>query len=241
MSRGAVGAGFVGRRIIMKWAIGLVLVGGLCAGVMAEPVTYTFGATSGSVSMRLSSGASTSSGMSGTFAVTVDGSDRHVGTGDAFLLEDSRFSNTDTLKLGLAGLATVTIRPNSVRFLDFAPAGPGQILGNLVPSPIDSDVYVQLTTFVTGLTTSPMRTSRWMGYPLPFTMAFTTSNGASSVITGILAGTFRQETPIPDIAMTLTLDLVLTVEGTAHAVPDPALSGLAALGIGGAGVWLRRR
>ena len=56
----------------------------------------------------------------------------------------------------------------------------------------------------------------------------------TSVVVGYAVG-------IPDISMTITLDLIFSVEGTAHVVPDPALGGLTALGLGGAGAWLRRR
>ncbi len=37
------------------------------------------------------------------------------------------------------------------------------------------------------------------------------------------------------------LNAYIHIEGTAHAVPDPTLGGLVALGVGGAGFWLRRR
>jgi len=218
------------------------ILGVLClvaAPVLAAPTVYTFTATSGTVVLNIQGQGSTGGSLAGTFAVSVPGG--HINTGDTFNLEDSSLVNTSTLKLGLAGLATATLKPSSARFLDFAPAAPGTVAGNLVPAIQPTDVYFQATVLVTGLTTTTFKTATWAGSLLPFNVSLSTSGAESAVITGRIAGTFGYEVGISDIGLTITLDLILNLEGTAHAVPEPALGVLTALGLGGAGAWLRRR
>jgi MYXO-CTERM domain-containing protein len=72
-------------------------------------------------------------------------------------------------------------------------------------------------------------------------VAITTSANVSDIATASIAINFPYEIGIADISITLTLDLIVNVTGTAHVAPDPALGGLTALGLGGAGAWLRRR
>jgi hypothetical protein len=175
--------------------------------------------------------------MTGTFAVTT--SDQWPTVGDTFLLENAGLTNTSTLKLGLAGLATATLNANSARFLDFAPAASGIITGGAVVQP--TDVYLEVTAFVTGLLTTTLQTKIWAGSLLPFTLSITEVTKQSDIITAVLGGTFGYQIGVTDVSLTLTLDLIVTIEGTAHAIPDPALGGLTALGLGGAGAWLRRR
>jgi hypothetical protein len=212
----------------------------LAVPVLAAPVLYTFNATSGSVMLNVSGQGSSSSGAAGTFAVTIDDG-THIGASDTFLLENSRLLNTGTLKISLAGLSTATIYPGSARFLDFAPAEVGHVNGNLVPDEVLTDVYLQATIFVTGLTDTPLITAWWVGRPLPFDVSFTTSVFGSQAVAAHLAGTYKYEVGVTEISLTMTLDLVVDVEGTAHVIPDPALGGVIAMGIGAAGAWLRRR
>ena len=63
----------------------------------------------------------------------------------------------------------------------------------------------------------------------------------SDVMAANIGLSFPYEIGIAELSITLTLDLIVDVTGTAHVVPDPALGGLTALGLGGAGAWLRRR
>jgi hypothetical protein len=200
---------------------------------MGAAVTYTFNTTAGGVVLNLAGQGSTSGGMAGTFAITIDD------VAGTFLLENAGIVNTSTLKLSLAGLATATLNSVSARFLDFAPAGAGTITGGPVVSP--TDVYLEVTAFVTGLLTTTLQTQIWANSLLPFTMTINGLGGSSSIITAVLGGTFGYQIGVTDVSLTLTLDLILNIEGTAHVVPDPALGGLTALGLGGAGAWLRRR
>lgn len=217
------------------------ILGVLClvaAPVMGSAVTYTFNTTSGGVVLNLGGQGSTSGTMAGTFAITVGQSGSGIGVGDSFLLENAGLANTTGLRLGLAGLATATLNANSARFLDFAPAGAGTITGGPVVSP--TDVYLEVTAIVTGLLNTTLKTAIWANTLLPFNVTVTTG-GISDIATGRIAGTFGYQIGVTDISLTLTLDLILNIEGTAHIVPDPALGGLTALGLGGAGAWLRRR
>jgi len=219
------------------------ILGVLCvfaAPTLGAPQLYTFNITAGSVILNVATQQSTSSGLAGTFSVNIGQSNGHIGQGDSFELIASNMINTQTMKLGLAGLATATLNPGAAKFLDFAMA-PGVIGGNMVPNPAPTDVYLEATVLVTGLFTTTFATKTWANSILPFTASFTTSGRESDIVIAALGGTFGYAVGIPDIGMTLTLDLVVNVEGTAHVVPDPALGGLTALGLGGAGAWLRRR
>jgi MYXO-CTERM domain-containing protein len=221
----------------------LGILGVLCiiaTPVLGNAVTYTFNTTAGSVALNIAGQGSTASGLAGTFSVVINQSNGHIGASDTFTLDAGGLVNTSTMKLSLAGLATAALYPNSARFLDFK-AEPGHIAGNLVPSLAPTDVYVEATVFVTGLTTTTFSTKTWAGTTLPFLAKFQTSTHESDIFIGGLSGTFGYEVGISDISLTITLDLIVNVEGTAHAVPDPALGGLTALGLGGAGAWLRRR
>ncbi len=209
--------------------------------VMGTAMTYTFQATGGSIVLNLAGQGSTTSGATGTFAVTIDqGPDNHVGVSDTFILEDAALSNVRTLSFSLGGLARASIVPGNARFLDFAPDGWDHIASGGT-SAVNTDVYVETTTFITGLYLTTFQTAMWAGQLLPFGMTFTTSAAQSDILTATLAGTYGISMGVPDISLTLTLDLILNVEGTAHAVPDPSLFGLVALGLGGSGLWLRAR
>jgi MYXO-CTERM domain-containing protein len=100
---------------------------------------------------------------------------------------------------------------------------------------------VEATVFVTGLTTTTFSTKTWAKSLLPFMFGITTSVTRSEIAMAHLSGVFGYQVGISDIGLTITLDLIVNVEGTAHVVPDPALGGLTAMGLAGAGAWLRRR
>jgi hypothetical protein len=218
----------------------LGILGVLCfiaAPVFGAPVLYTFNSTAGSVVLNVQGQGSTSSGLAGTFEVLINQSNGHVGTSDTFLLGAAGLANTSTLQLGLAGLATATLDTGKARFLAFGQAAPGHVPSSVV----NTDVYLSATIFITGLTTTTFKANTWAGTLLPFAVNISTSQVTSDVIHTSVGGTFGYAIGITDVSLTLTLDLVVNIEGTAHAVPDPALGGLTALGLGGAGAWLRRR
>jgi hypothetical protein len=166
----------------------------------------------------------------------LDGDPNHPTT---FVLGAADLTNEEIVAIGLAGLATATMQPGDVAFTGFInEAGPGH-----VPSCIyTTDAEFAAHIVVTGLLETVFDTATSAGMALPFELKVgPVSAGVSDTITMTIAGTFGYEIGVSDITQTLTLDLVITVVGTAHMVPDPALGGLTALGLGGAGAWLRRR
>jgi len=183
--------------------------------------------------------------LGGTFAVVIYQSDCHIGPSDTFVLgtegRDLGLTNTSTLVVSLAGLGTARIRSGSARFLDYR--NPEGWVGHIPPGgcPVltPTDLYLEATIFVTGITTTTFKIAQWAETFLPFNMAIQTSVERSDPFRACFGGTFRYETDLEGIV--LTIDLVVAMEGTAHVVPDPALGGLTALGLGGAGAWLRRR
>jgi len=230
----------------------LGILGALC--ILATPVlgnivSYTFNTTAGSVMMNIAGQASTSAGMAGTFGIVIDQSmpppwgpgQKEIVVSDYFLLDHSYLINTSTMKLSLAGLATAQLQVQSARFLDFAPADWTHI-GPTGGGITNTDVYVEATVFVTGLTTTTFSTKTWAKSLLPFMVQFAPIPAyESDILLAMISGTFGYQIGISDISLTITLDLVVNVEGTTHVVPDPALGGLTAMGLAGAGAWLRRR
>jgi hypothetical protein len=213
----------------------------VAAPALGSPVLYTFGVTQGSMAINVAGQGSTHSGIAGTFALTLyQGEVAHIGESDTFLLEDIALTNTGTMAMNLAGLARAYVHPGSARLLDFAPGGPAHI-GPAAGALVETDVYAEATTFITGLTSTTFTSRAWAGTLLPFNMTFTSSAGVSDVVTAALGGTYRYSVGISDIGLTLTLDLIISAEGTAHVVPDPALAGFTVMGVGGAGAWLRLR
>ena len=83
-------------------------------------------------------------------------------------------------------------------------------------------------------------TSDWVGELRPFDFKFATSVASSDVTTARLSGTWVYEFSIPEAGETYTLDMIVEIVGTAHAVPGGSLTGLAALG-GIGGLWVYRR
>jgi hypothetical protein len=229
----------------------LGILGALCilaVPVLGNIVSYTFNTTAGAVALNIAGQGSTASGMAGTFGIVMDQGhippygpgQIEIGPSDSFLLDHSYLANTSTMKLSLAGLATATLNVQSARFLDFGAAWthiePG---GNQIAN---TDVYVEATVFVTGLTTTTFSTKTWAKTLLPFNVMFLPLPAyESDILIALISGTFGYEVGISDIGLTITLDLIVNVEGTAHVVPDPALGGVAAMGLAGAGAWLRRR
>ncbi|MBN1347262.1 MAG: hypothetical protein JXQ73_31520 [Phycisphaerae bacterium] len=214
---------------------------------MGDPVLYDFDVVSGTISLDtepngLIAPDPVTVNADGTFAITIFQSNGHVDCSDTFLLEDARVYNAETIQFVLAGgLATATIQPGSLEFLDFAPDCPAHI-GVGGQACANADALVGITDLlVTGLTSTPFTTVTWAGTLLPFNLSFTTSVMASDVLWVTLNGTFPWETVNIDISSTITLDLIIDVVGTAHMVPDPALGGLTVLGVSAAALWLRRR
>jgi hypothetical protein len=229
-------------------AVGILCIVGAVA--FAGPATYTIDVTEGQLTWQVTGGGSTTGGLTGTFAVTIDPGDGHIGESDTFILEEANLSNPDHLQLVIAGLATTHLYPygthlddpSSLGFalLDFAPVGPGHI-GPGGQGTVDADAYAEVGLYVSGAFDETVYIAQWVGVPRPFVLNVSTSVAQSDVLTASLAGTYSWSLLVPDLELALTYDFIIDVAGTAHAVPDPSLGGLIALGLGGGGAWLRAR
>jgi len=219
------------------------LLGVVCVAagpVLADPVLYEFNVTTGTLTVEIdAAGANATGELDGTFGIAVYQDGGVVGASDTFLLGGIDVNNTDTVTLDVLGLATAKLQPGSARFLDFLPDGPDHI-GPGGFAVVDTDVYAEVTVVVTGGFKTTFQTASWAGEPLPFDLTFTTSVTESDVLTVGLQFTNVYTVYVPD-AGPYSLDVIVEIEGTAHAVPEPTLAGLTALGLGAAGAWLRRR
>ncbi len=230
----------------MRFACAAIVLSLLAAPTFADAVTYTLDVTSGSFLLDMTpDGIITpdpaSSGIDGTFSVTIYQSDGHIGESDTFMLQDAGLYNTDLISVSIQGIATANLHPGSAQFLDFAPDGPDHIGPGGVAA-VDTDVFVDVVVTVEGtIGSSGFWTSGWAGRLLPFDMSFTTSQSKSDVLVVTVGGTFGYEIGVTAISQTMTLDLIVSAVGTAHVVPDPSLIGLIGLGLVGGGAWLRRR
>ncbi|MBN1342584.1 MAG: hypothetical protein JXQ73_07890 [Phycisphaerae bacterium] len=227
---------------------------GVCAAVVvcllvgtawAEPVLYVFDVTDGSLSIdfipdEIAVPDPLTGALGGTFAMTIYQSNGHIGESDTFVLEDADLHNTGQLSFTLDNLSRGTIDPGNLTVLDFAPDGPGHI-GPGGAATVSSDLFLDASIFVTGLLTTSFSTATWAGTLLPIDLTFTTSVVASNVLTADITAGYAWEVGFSDISATLTLDIMIEATGTAHVVPDPALGGLIAMGLGVGGTWLRRR
>jgi len=178
--------------------------------------------------------------VDGTFGMVIYASDGHIGESDTFILTGSHMGNSEALELSLMGLATAKVGIQSAVFKDFAPVAPGHI-GPGGIGVIETDSYLELVVIVTGLLNTTLDTRMWAGEPLPYIVSITTSAEVTDIVTVAIGGTFGFEIGVTAITQTLTLDLIVDIVGTAHYPPEPALGGLCALGVAGAGTWLRRR
>ena len=128
-----------------------------------------------------------------------------------------------------------------MRFLDFMPDGPDHI-GPGGQAIVDTDVYLEATMVLTGHATTTMSTADWNDRGGPLEMTFTTSATDSDVLVASLDGKLGSWViGRPDCGYDVVLDMIVSMEGTAHAVPDPSLGGVIGLGAGAAGAWMRRR
>jgi len=178
--------------------------------------------------------------VDGTFGMVIYASDGHIGESDTFILTGSHMGNSEGLELSLMGLATAKVASGSAVFKDFAAVVPGHI-GPGGVGVLETDAYLELVVVVSGLLNTTLDTRMWAGEPLPYAITITTSGVGTDIVTVNIHGTFGFEIGVTAITQTLTLDLIVDIVGTAHVVPDPALGGFTALGLAGAGAWLRRR
>ncbi len=212
----------------------------MAAPVMASEVTYTFDVTQGNIVLNLQGAGSTTSDMGGWFDITIAQSDCHIGESDTILLGNAAITNTESMALSIGGLATANVGPGGALISEFLQPEASHIpVGGIVP--VQTDAFLEAVVEVSGAFKTTFQTATSAGMLLPVDVTISTSVMRSDIVTANLAFVFGYAVGIPDIGMTITLDLIMDVEGTAHVVPDPAFGGLTAMGLAGAGAWLRRR
>ncbi len=172
--------------------------------------------------------------LDGTFSLTIYSSDEFVGTSDTFTMEISTMTNQAAINTALLGVNTATIPAGSVTFSDFSLSEQGHIVGG--NGSAVASAHLETTIFIIGEVYTTYSTI-FDRSSIPLSVSFTT---AGNTLTADVQYTMKWEIGITDLAATLTLDFIVNIAATAH-VPEPALGSLVALGLGGAGVWLRRR
>jgi len=223
-------------------ALGIVCL--VAVPALALEIPAEFDVTSGSMQLTFSPAgaanpATISSNVAGTFGLTVVSSDDHIGDSDMVVVDDVNLSNTQTMTTVLIGVSSFAVQPGSVRFLDFDTSAPGHLAGG-VANPVGSP-YLEATILPMGSIVTTFTTAAWRPSSLTtVTLTPPSSVVASETLTATLAFDYKWEIGITSLEATLTLDIVVSVEGTTH-VPEPALGGLAVLGLGGACTWLRQR
>jgi hypothetical protein len=210
---------------------------------MAVPAMgLQFDVTQGSIQMTIAPAGvgnpqTVATGAVGTFDLGIPPG--HIMDSMSITVDDVDIVNTGTLHTVLIGVATADITAGSMRFTDFSTAAPGHLYAGAA-NPVGSS-YLEVTVFVTGQMYTTFATGAWGGSPLT-TVILPSSQAQelTSVVSASLTYGYIWEIGISAIGATLTMDFVVSLAGTAH-VPEPALGSLVALGLGGAGAWLRRR
>ncbi len=233
----------------MRW---IGVFGFLCLAVvpaLGSAVDYTFDVISSNSDIVLTSqaGGSTTMSTDGTFTVCVNQSDGHIGVSDILLLKGLDIANAEGGELGfLSSLITASIDVGSLRLTDFVEDA------NYTPAHIgeggtfstQAGVAAELSLVLSGIVTGTVTGATTGGVPVEIDGTITTSAEHSDTITMTLDFTVSSIPVSFQLLMgttTIYMDLDVHLEGTAHQTPDPMLGGLIALGLGGAGTWLRRR
>lgn len=230
------------------------VVGVLCFAVtpvLALPADYVFelDPLASHIGLDLG-GIFDSSPLAGTFSVTIYQSDGHIGESDTFVVSpgvmDASIVNTEDLDIVPSpGLIELHVLAGDYQMLDFQQGpdtghiGPGGVIAPGLQVWFDL-TFNYILFGVPGSDTSvgwaPDGDLNDPNNLQIFDGTITTSVSASDTVTMQLSTQVFVDVGLP---VPLIMDIVL--EGTAHVVPDPAFVGLVALGMGGAGAWLRRR
>jgi len=184
--------------------------------------------------------------LGGTFEATIYQSDGHIGPSDTFVLGPGcSIGNTEPGEIEiLGGWLTATVAVGDLQLLAFDPNyPPGGIHieeGGTFSHTSGAHVSAYAKVVVTGLFTTTVTTT------VTSELVHVEGTISTSVYESdtILLNLNMVVNSIPIHLPTTTsilMDLEVHLEGTAHMTPDPALGGLVALGLGGAGTWLRRR
>jgi len=228
----------------MRW---IGVFGVLCVAVapaFADEYEYTFGLTGNSkAAVTIVGEGSTEVALAGTFDATIYASDCHIGSTDTFVLTDAAVVNTTAGKIsGVLGLLTANVAAGDLQLIGFCEDPPVVHIGAGGEFSDSSGACVSAfaKVVVTGIFHTTLSTTITSEL-VHIEGTVTTSGGASDVITFVIKFTDTYSVELTFPSTTLDVILEIELEGTAHITPDPTLGGLIALGLGGAGTWLRRR
>ncbi len=229
---------------MMRW---IGVLGVLCCAALpavGDPVDYTFDVIrqNSDIVLTVQDFGSTIMSTNGTFTATIYQSDGHIGSTDTFLLTGLGIANTETGTVSSTAL-TASLGLGDLRLTDFVEdANYPAHIGEGGTFTVYAGVAAEVTVLLTGLVTSTVTGTTSGGVPVEIDGTITTSAEHSDTITMTLDFVVSSiPALIPAFSFTAYLDLDVHLEATAHQVPDPTLGGLIALGLGGAGTWLRRR
>ncbi len=227
------------------------VLGVLCLAVapsLGDPVDYTFDAISSNsnIVLAIQGFGSTIMSTSGTFTATIYQSDGHIGSSDTLLLTGLGIANAETGQAPLTTLLlTANIDEGDIRLTDFIEdANYPAHIGEGGTFTAYAGVAAELTLHITGFQTETVTGATAAGELLEIDGTITTSGETSDTITVTLdfvVSSVPVQLTVFTVTTTFYVDLDVHLEATAHHTPDPSLGGLVALGLGGAGAWLRRR
>jgi hypothetical protein len=230
----------------MRW---IGVLGVLCFAVapaFGDDVAYNFTLTGNStVNVEIVGEGDAQMTMGGDIDVTIYASDGHIGNSDTFVLAGANVANTTAGMIeGVLGLLTANVAEGDLELLAFDPNYPpnGIHIGEGGEFSDSSGAHVSAfaKVVVTGLFRTTL-SSTIASEVVHIAGTITTSGETSDVITMVIDFTDSYTVEITFPSTTLDVILQVHIEATAHHAPDPALGGLIALGLGGAGTWLRRR
>jgi hypothetical protein len=190
---------------------------------------------------------STDMDLGGALCATIYASDGHIGSSDTFTLGPCcAIANTTAGKIeGILGLLTANVGVGDLQLIGFCPNEPPIAIhigeGGEFSDSSGAHVSAYAKVVVTGIFTTTATTTI-TSEVVHISGTITTSGEESDTILlnlNVFASSIWVF--IPAISQSVHLVLDAHIEATAHMTPDPTLGGLIALGLGGAGTWLRRR
>jgi hypothetical protein len=232
----------------MRW---ISFFGVLCfvvAPAFGDACEYTFDVDPGnsSVEVTIQGEGATVTGLDGTFCATIYASDGHIGSSDTFVLCGANIYNTSKGEISvLGGLLTASVDVGDLVLFAFDPNYPSGGIhigeGGEFSDSSGAHFSAHVIVVVWGLINTTISTSITSEVAHVSGTITTSAEASDTIFLNLNATATSIPIEITALNTTLFLDLDVQIEGTAHASPDPALGGMIALGLGGAGTWLRRR
>jgi hypothetical protein len=211
---------------------------------LGEAVTYVYEVTDGTLTLDVEPNGLIAPDpvdmlLGGTFAVTIYDDNGTVGESDTFVLADADLYNAEELVVDLyfGGTGTITAPVGNLYISDFSVVTAGHI-GSDDTGSTDTDVYGGGSIYIDLPWWSSWGSDEtWSEETETWNLAFGIVDGVPWTVT--VDGAFTYEYSIPDLGAAPGMGQGVAFE--AILIPEPTVLGLAALGLGGAGAWLRRQ